>query len=62
MHAEFHMGPTTVWSQGEEGVAVRFCDNTVGFLFIANFSSPTGTIEISSNKIDSLLNHGGTDR
>ena len=48
--------------QEEHGVAKRFPKDTVGFLFIANFSLPTSTIEISSNKIDSILNHGGTDR
>ena len=48
--------------QKKHVVAERFLKDTVFLLFIANFSSPTGTLEISSKKIDSFLNHGGTDR
>ena len=45
MHAEFHLAGAGPGGRGSVALTERFFKDAVGFLFVANFSSPTSTIK-----------------
>ena len=55
VHAGYRQGP-------QMDVTERFFKGAVVSLFIANRTSPTNTIEITSKKIDMFPKNGGADR